>query len=207
VSEKIIQALGKLDQKDDSHWTSDGAPRVDVLSKMVGEELTRAAIVGAAPDFTRATLKLPEPAPSPTAADVADAAAKVAASAPPVVQKVLDQRAQVREAIAALDEEIAAQRAEVEAAQKKLRELEAAQNTLHDGISSEYSHVENQLAIMAAIDRAKETRAQRAGNRAILRQAFTKDELTGKSGLDQALAAKRGFGQNRPAFNPAAPKK
>ncbi len=51
---QILEALAKLDPSADVHWTLDGAPRMDVMQKLVGSaELTRADVTNAAPSFSR----------------------------------------------------------------------------------------------------------------------------------------------------------
>lgn len=50
----IIDALALLDPARDEHWTTDGLPRVDVLSELLGgEKVTRQLVTEAAPEFTR----------------------------------------------------------------------------------------------------------------------------------------------------------
>lgn len=56
----IAEALHQLDPHDDSHWTDGGAPRIDAVSELVGEKVTRKQITDAAPDLTRDRL-LPDP--------------------------------------------------------------------------------------------------------------------------------------------------
>ena len=50
----IKSAILSLDRKDDANWTADGAPRVDVISALVGKEVKRAEITDAYPGFNRA---------------------------------------------------------------------------------------------------------------------------------------------------------
>lgn len=50
----IQDALKNLDPANDDHWTMDGAPRVDVVAGLIeNQNITRADITNAAPDFTR----------------------------------------------------------------------------------------------------------------------------------------------------------
>lgn len=49
----IKEALSQLDTMEDSHWTGDGAPAVEVVSNLLGQKITRAEITNAAPKFTR----------------------------------------------------------------------------------------------------------------------------------------------------------
>lgn len=51
--EKILAALAQLDPLDDDQWTTDGSPKVETVSALVGETVKRQDIVNAAPDFNR----------------------------------------------------------------------------------------------------------------------------------------------------------
>lgn len=51
--EKILAALAQLDPLDDDQWTTDGSPKVETVSGLVGEVVKRQDIVNAAPDFNR----------------------------------------------------------------------------------------------------------------------------------------------------------
>lgn len=54
MSDKIIEALSKLDSGNDDHWTSEGLPRLDVMKDLVGAAVTRAEVTSAVKGFTRA---------------------------------------------------------------------------------------------------------------------------------------------------------
>lgn len=59
MNEQILEALRQLDGMDDSHWTGDGAPKVDVVKNLSGlESLTRQNIIDAAPQFSRENMEL-----------------------------------------------------------------------------------------------------------------------------------------------------
>lgn len=49
----IKSALLSLDKSDDSLWTADGAPRIDVVSALVGTAVKRPDIINAFPGFSR----------------------------------------------------------------------------------------------------------------------------------------------------------
>lgn len=51
----ILEALQKLDPKNDDHWTNGGQPFVSVVEKLVGHPVTRADILAEAPTFLRPT--------------------------------------------------------------------------------------------------------------------------------------------------------
>lgn len=53
MKEQILEALAQLDPLDDDQWTADGAPRVDIVEKIVGEDIKRQDIVDADPEFNR----------------------------------------------------------------------------------------------------------------------------------------------------------
>lgn len=57
---KIIEALKALDPQDDTHWTADGLPRVDVVEGLVGEPVTRQSITDAVAGFTRSNPVVPD---------------------------------------------------------------------------------------------------------------------------------------------------
>jgi hypothetical protein len=42
-----------LDVLDDSHWTTEGLPRVDVVAELTGQDVTRHIITKVAPHFRR----------------------------------------------------------------------------------------------------------------------------------------------------------
>lgn len=49
----ILDTLSLLDHSDDTHWTGEGLPSVNVVSETAGIQVTRAEIKAAAPDFVR----------------------------------------------------------------------------------------------------------------------------------------------------------
>lgn len=68
--EAIRSVLVQLVVGEESHWTAEGLPRVDVISQLVGAAVTREQITDAAPLFTRQNPSLDQPQavePEPTA--------------------------------------------------------------------------------------------------------------------------------------------
>lgn len=49
----IAEVLAKMDPKNDAHWTNDGLPRLDILSKAVGRDVTRDELNLSHPSFNR----------------------------------------------------------------------------------------------------------------------------------------------------------
>ncbi len=67
----LKDALLSLQKDNDDHWTSDGAPRLDVLKELVGHDVTREDVTNEMPEFNRdAAGATDEPvAPADAAAD------------------------------------------------------------------------------------------------------------------------------------------
>lgn len=56
MTNKIVEALLKLDVKNDNHWTADGLPRLDTVKMLASDQaLTRDSVAAAAPGFSRIT--------------------------------------------------------------------------------------------------------------------------------------------------------
>jgi hypothetical protein len=54
MSDKIKDALSKLDPANDNHWTQDGLPRLDTIKILSGDpSLSREAVTAANPEFNR----------------------------------------------------------------------------------------------------------------------------------------------------------
>lgn len=68
MSNNIPEALAQLDTTNDEQWTSEGLPRLDVMSKLVGNPVSRADVTSAAKGFTRTNSKLEVLAPTPVVA-------------------------------------------------------------------------------------------------------------------------------------------
>jgi len=49
----VKDAVAGLDHGNDAHWTQGGDPKVEAVSALVGQDVTRADIAGAAPDAKR----------------------------------------------------------------------------------------------------------------------------------------------------------
>lgn len=59
MTQKILDALAKLNPADDSQWTEDGLPKMDTLKSLSGVfNLTRDQVTAAAPGFSRANMQL-----------------------------------------------------------------------------------------------------------------------------------------------------
>lgn len=54
MDKQILEALLALDPNNEDHWTADGLPKVDIVSNLVGETVTRQQITQAKPGFSKA---------------------------------------------------------------------------------------------------------------------------------------------------------
>lgn len=56
MTNKIVEALLKLDVQNNNHWTADGLPRLDTVKMLAADQsLTREQVAVAAPGFSRTT--------------------------------------------------------------------------------------------------------------------------------------------------------
>lgn len=195
----LYDALKGLDVSDDNAWTADGLPRVEVVSRLIGEPITRGDLSKAFPGFTRTSPVLAIQAePDP---------AMQATSTPPPLEKVDDrfvaksrEEATIHELLIGYDQRIQVLRDSIAAQNVELtntiqaREVHAAKLNTQSG---QQMADEDQAARMRYIAKQNEIRASRAEiAKQINFPAIAK--LVGKSPLDQAMARKTARGGNRP---------
>jgi hypothetical protein len=60
----LKHALSQLDGKNNDHWTSDGQPRLDIVTKLAKRTITREEVTGDASAFNRKNLTLDPVSPS-----------------------------------------------------------------------------------------------------------------------------------------------
>jgi hypothetical protein len=70
-SAELYRALERLDPNEDEHWTSQGLPRLEAISSLVGRPLERAELIEARPGWNRARAHQkragePQTAPEPS---------------------------------------------------------------------------------------------------------------------------------------------
>ncbi len=166
----IRTALTALDPTKDEDWTANGLPKVEMVSVLVGSDVTRAQIAAAAPGFSRAT-----------------AAAADTEEAPPVaadpLAEVLDLRRQRNELV----EYVARAQAEIGRHEKAIDNLEAEITAR----TPKYSDAEEYKRV---VERAQEVRAAQAEHAAMFGVG------SAPSQLDAVMGARRGFGMRRPSF-------
>lgn len=172
----ILTALAALVVATDDHWTEDGLPRVDAVSKLSGiEDLSRQDITDAAPAFSRANPVLPEGA---------------AVAPGPLVDE--DDP----------DEALAKAREALEAAQTAMREAQARADAVVRAKAAEEASVPVTSHIKQYLESQKAMQQERADTQRRLAEqglANIHNLLPRPAPLDSAHARKRGFGMQRPA--------
>lgn len=162
----IQEALASLDKADDGHWTTDGLPRIDVVSKRVGTSLKRGDITNAAPDFTRASVIDP---PTDEAPPIPAAVEQMKAEADALLEDTKSDEEREAEMEAAADAEVAAQKAADLAAtpiaepEVQMTEYELLQEELE--VATERSTVANRNMAMAKEEADAAANAVNALNR------------------------------------------
>jgi hypothetical protein len=170
----ITEALHKLDPANDSHWTTDGLPVLDVVSKLVGKTVTRDELD---PEYCRDVAIEPE---------VDDTTQS---------QKVSLKSEELARTIATLEKKRNAISNELRQAQLQYSaclEIEARMSPQNDT-----------KARRAYLEQANARRAERAGivaqGMAIL-HGVDPSKLEVRAPIDQAMQRKTGFGKNRPSI-------
>ena len=184
---EILHALKSLDPEDPKHWSTMGLPRVDVVSKILGQKVKRGAIADAAPNFTRENREIPAPettqeSDEPVIAVVEPAITKPVPSEFETVRKALSN------ATAARDD---ANRA-LKVAQEQMDIITQADERNRD------PH-ENQRNIQAYLETQKKLRVEKAARRAqVLGLGLRPSDLMPGAPIDQAMARRKPV--NRPKF-------
>jgi hypothetical protein len=163
--EDIHAALVKLDPDTEAHWTSEGAPRLDVLHQLTGDlSLDRKTVTEAAPNFSRSHRKLDPPTPGKHPDPVTESAPTAAKPPESVEEAVAPKKSKaagqgpkntLRAQIAALDKEIADADREVKAAEGKLRKLHDRQSALQTELGKIVSEPHAVMVKRMAEDRGK----------------------------------------------------
>jgi hypothetical protein len=211
---KIHEALQLLDAKDNSHWTNDGLPRVDIVAKLIdAPSLSRADITAAAPTFTRENLTFeptpPEqdnpaapaqeegvkteenPAQDPAPSEEQEKAKEdqpEPSPLPPATE--IDELDEAAMELLAANDELTSYEAEMSALAAKKAAAQAKVDALIEARALQDSPHQNQKDIMAYLEGQAKLREQKAAALGV----------PARSRLDQALGFKRGYGANRPSF-------
>lgn len=205
-NQDIQSGLNLLDPSNDDHWTSGGLPRVDVVSTLSSVAgVTRSEITTLAPDLIRDNA----PPLTPTDERNPDAGTDIEKedSGPsvgsgqgdgeegekeePGLSETEALKLQLQSEISACKASISEAMTERDQAIADIRNLEATCQILEVRYNALFPPVPQAESIQAYQERSKAERAARVGR---ARNAVG----SAKSRLDQAMAVRRSFGQNRP---------
>lgn len=173
----LTEALQSLDPANDSHWTGQGLPMVDIVRELAGDEnVTRAAINEVAPDLTRDKFGSTWTADTP----------------PPINPNSLSDVGKLRDEYQAL--QLAHDRAQAEADKaranrdavaKQMAEIDAKITALQPNSFAECNRRYQATMIANRMERAK------AGDaRSDLEKALQIPDRAGRSKINQAKAGK-----------------
>ena len=194
--EAILKALQELDVLDDDNWTTDGAPLVDVVSKIVGEAVTRRDIVEASPAFSRSNpsgevieseeeTTDPEEASTDKNQDVSVALNKMSfEELQDVYDNLAEQRLKNEKAVEALKEEgakLKLQQGEVKVWLHSFKENSSDTSAIQDYIKSQTA-----------------ARADRAARRNKVLQHISPKDMDPRAPIDAAMSRKTNRGTARP---------
>jgi hypothetical protein len=204
TKDDILEALSQLDPNDDTQWTDDGGPRMDVLQKFTNDKtLTRANVNEAAPQFSRTSAQDGGSGVGGVSDDVLEAAApsedfdpaeepEVNGLGEPLTQEqvktVLERRVQVAE------NALTAARAALSEAHKEVLRAEQRSTRAILDLQRQFPPVSASEAIHAHI----------ASQQKRLLEQVTGQGAYGRSQIDQGMERSNTRGWTRPV-RPVAP--
>lgn len=169
---QIEEALLVLDPDDDSHWTEDGLPVVQVVSDLVGKpDLTREEVTSVSPQFGRQKSR-----------ELRDLQNKDVDALPESTEPEAELASKIRDE----DEKIA----ELSEKQQEIdQELKIAYRERSRLVSLQLSHrgeQSNQQAIRAAIESSNRRRAERVAVHREMMKTLSPQQLDPRTPLEQA---------------------
>lgn len=226
MSEKILAALRQLDAGNPNHWTAEGAPRLDTVRLLAGDQsVSREAINAAAPGFSRENMAAagsaqqatssPQPGGSEVSTNPASSDAPAAGNAAsqgvgdgtqgaPGAGDDADTEGEADSSEEAFAQQLANAKqrlADAQAAFEKARgavaEAEAALDVLLEK-EQERSVSTISEAVSGYMAQQARIRAERAARIEATRGVRLSDILPTRSRIDDALAQRPGRGNKRP---------
>lgn len=222
--EQILAALAQLDPLDDDHWTSDGAPRIDAVEKILGSDVSRKEVVEAAPKLTRETAgqeteeESAETQTNPETEEKNDAeeegqgreeALTDAAQTLADVDRPLTEREfahflssvpkeELEDVLAMLRLQLGEASKEVKDAQDLEARVKRSIAFTESRIKSEYPNSTDRDAIRAFIETQTRLRAERVAKRQEIFGKIDPSEFDPRAPIDRAMARKTKRGGQRP---------
>lgn len=191
--EKILAALRDLDVLDDDQWTTDGSPKVEFVSKIVGSPVTRQEIFDASPGFNRSKTLNEE-------------VEKEEEKVPDEGWSYESFKAHV---YSLKKDNLESGMKEVEEAQKSVQEkidallltkeqMSRSISIFRQRISEVFPNATNGEAIRAFIESQTKARADRAATRNEILKSISPKDLDPRAPIDVAMSRKNSRGSARP---------
>lgn len=184
----IKEALEQLNHEDDDSWTEDGLPKVEVVRKITGSDVTRREITDAAPGFRRGQGITEEAPPQPSGPEA--------------------RYAQLQTEAAEIDRKVMEKQREIGRLKDELEVLYLAARTIERNMAVVERLLPNKQNsdIREYLNQVAQSREARAANARSFLGAGVKlgeilPHLQHKSKLDQALNARKAApGSTRPGI-------
>jgi len=190
TQEQIIEALSLLDPKDDASWTEDGAPKIEAVSAILMEPITRAEIVNAAPSFSRVTLDLKRK----TIESSTEETVRPSYDNYPAFLAWLSKSSisETEEVISELENDLNRISSVIDLATTERDLVKKALNQARFRVKTSFKNTSDQQAIRDYINSQNAAREKAAG--VVTRNADP------RMPIDRAMTRNRSFGANRPKF-------
>lgn len=205
----IKEALGQLDTLNDDQWTSEGMPKVDVVSALVGSTVTRQQIIDSAPKFSRQNTDLDAEEEEGTEEEVQsveideDLIADFLKAEPKTVQEFLEFLKDVpAEQLLELEEGLREQQSQLNKSRTTLEEFDGrvrqALSFTKARIKRDVPDMSDAEANRAYLRSQAEARAEKAALSQALLKGVDVSALDPRAPIDRAFARKTGRGGQRP---------
>ncbi len=181
MREKLEVALRSLDPDNNDHWTSDGSPKLDVLTSIIGDRVTRALVTKEFPLYNREY------------ADRQD-------DPEPKLQTSLGPEPEENDLFQAVDDAektLLDARRLVDEAEKYLTDAQENYGVVLKARDDAYPPLSNTQNIRDYLDEQQRQRIARG----TFADAFVRKQdvaFLAKAKIDQAFISKKKFGQHRP---------
>ena len=187
MTKEIIEALREFDPLDDDQWTTDGAPKMEAVHLLTGDDtITRKDVVEAAPKFNRET-PIEEEEEEEDDAEEEDSEVRE----DPEVEDLQEKYDELTETMA---EETRLS----DLHKKRAEEARVSAKMIMNRIRALEPSMTNDQSIRAYIDSQNAARMERAKGRAVVLRHLKVEDIDPRSALDRAMARKNSRGAQRP---------
>lgn len=208
----LKQALLSMDTLDDSLWTNDGFPKIDVLREMTGDKsITRQHVINIAPKYSRGNISIGEghaqgeEVRQEEEVNVHGVVSRYLAGEPLMPEKfALLLREASDEELEDLDKILEEQMDQADktrqAAEDLYKIVRVSSSMTKVAIRQRIPDVDNQTAIREYIEAQNRARASRFAAAQEIKELVGRDisKLDPRSPIDRAMARKTAHGANRP---------